>query len=81
MLLKHESMFHSTADWLFFEAGHGMGPFDGEGVSKRPADEAVNRKQVTVIHCAEEYFKWKRSLAKSKMSWYQGMSFSMRKQD
>ena len=58
-LLTHvetQSMLHITADWLYFEAGHGKGPCDGVGgVSKRRAEEAINRKQVTVIDCAE-YF-------------------------
>ena len=58
MLLKHESMFHIIADWLYFEAGHGKGPFDGVGgVSKRHARVVINRKHVTVIDCAEDYFK------------------------
>ena len=52
-------MFHITANWLYFEAGHGKGPYDGVGgVSKRRADEAIKRTQVTVIDCAEDYFKW-----------------------
>ena len=59
MLLKHESMFQLRADWLFFEAGHGKGPCDGVGgVSKRRADEAIKRKQVVGIDCAEDYFMW-----------------------
>ena len=52
-------MFHVTADWLYVEAGHGKDPCDRvDGVSKRPAEDAIKRKQVTVIDCAEDYFKW-----------------------
>ena len=61
MLLKNietQCMFHITADWLYFEAGRGKDPCDGVGgVSKRRAAEAIKRKQVTVIDCAEDYFK------------------------
>ena len=59
MLLKQESMFHITADWLYFEAGHGKGPCDGvDGVSKKRAEQAIKEKQDTIIDCAEDYFKW-----------------------
>ena len=40
MLLKCESMFHITVDWLFFVASQKIGPCDGHGdVSKRCAEE------------------------------------------
>ena len=62
MLLKHvetQSMFHITADWLYFEAGHGKGPCEGVGgVSKRGVEVTIKKKQVTVIDCAGDYFKW-----------------------
>ena len=66
MLLKHietQSMFHTAANWLYFEAGHGKGPCDGVGgVSKRREEEAIKRKQVTVIDCAGDYFNWPRKI-------------------
>ena len=52
-------MFHITAGRLYSDVGHGQGPCDGVGgVSKRRVEEAIKRKQVTVIDCAEDYFKW-----------------------
>ena len=57
-LLKHESMFQLRADWLFFKAGYGKGPCDSVGgVSNRRANEAIKRKQVVGIDCAEDYLK------------------------
>ena len=71
MLLKHESMFQIRADWLFFEVGHGKSPLDGVGgVSQRHAEEAIKRKQVTVIDYAEYSFKWAQGDTTSKNNYF-----------
>ena len=44
-------------------------------------EEAIKRKQIIVIDCAVDYFKWAQEdiFSKIKMSWYQGVTFAMRK--
>ena len=54
-MLKHKACFTSQLTGCTSRPG----PCDGVGgVSKRHVDEAIERKQVTVIDCAEDYFKW-----------------------
>ena len=40
------------------------------GVSKRRTEEAIKRKQVTVIDCAEDYFKWAQEDISSKINYF-----------
>ena len=50
-MIEHNYLYHDqAADWLFFEASRGNRPYDGGGdVTKKRADDVINRKQVTVI--------------------------------
>ena len=40
------------------------------GVSNRRAEEAIKRKQVTVIDCAEDYFMWAQEDISSKINYF-----------
>ena len=63
MVLNHKELFGVSADWLYFEIGHGKGPADGVGgISKRNADLTVKRN--VKICNASEYCSWGNSAGK-----------------
>ena len=59
LVSNHEDLFPGiSAQWNYFEAGHGKGPCDGLGGStKRLADQAMRNGKVT-IQDAEEFYSW-----------------------
>jgi len=56
---------------MLLKDGHRKGPCDGVGgVSKRHAEETIKRKQVTVLECAQDYFKWAQDDISSKINYF-----------
>lgn len=55
-LVEHQKELGSSADWSFFEAGHGKGPVDGiGGTVKRKVLISVYRGQHSVYNCKTFY--------------------------
>ena len=58
VVASHEETYNITAQWNYFEAGHGKGPCDGlGGTVKRMADEAI-RQGKSIIQDARDFYRW-----------------------